>query len=146
MLASSHLLYVFSLGEGMVNSALRVSRMLKVEERALLQGLPASIGQLPFEEAVGNIMVGNAMAVPVLGSVLAMELRGLRQVAWAGAPRWRAGRGPEGLMDPDADDDRADVLPSLVSASIARARAIPARWDLGFSGAAPRPAVQLAPC
>ncbi len=66
LLASSHLLYVFSLGEGMVNSALRVSRMLKVEERALLQGLPASIGQLPFEEAVGNMLF--AMQWPCLCS------------------------------------------------------------------------------
>ena len=76
-MANGPMLYVMALGEGMDNSQLSVSRLLRVRERANLPGFPASVGMLDMTEKVGKRVFGNAMSVPVIGSVLAMEMLGL---------------------------------------------------------------------
>ena len=65
-------IHVFALGEGTSN--LSLDRPLRIHERASLQGFPAILGQLPFDESTGRRIWGNAMSVPVLGSILAQEL------------------------------------------------------------------------
>ena len=70
--ASGPKLHVFSLGEG--SQALSLDRLITVRERAALQGFPDSIGQLPLTETVGCRVFGNAMSVPVVGSMMAIEL------------------------------------------------------------------------
>ena len=70
--ASGPSLHVFALGEGPAN--LSLDRPLRLHERAALHGFPAILGQLPFNEATGRRIWGNAMSVPVLGSILAQEL------------------------------------------------------------------------
>ena len=72
-------LYAFSLGEGHANPALSHDRFLTVNERCLLQGFPplsvlTALG-LPEKHAVHAL--GNAMAVPVIGAVMASVLHGL---------------------------------------------------------------------
>ena len=65
-------MHVFALGEGLY--PLSLDRPLRMRERSGLQGFPASIGNLQFDETVGRRIFGNAMAVPVIGSMLAQEL------------------------------------------------------------------------
>ena len=73
MLASGPMLYLMALGEGMDNSQFSVSRLLRASERAHLQVAPASVGMLCMTERVGKLVFCKAMALPVIGSVLAME-------------------------------------------------------------------------
>jgi len=73
--ASGPQLRVFSVGEG---ARPTLDRNLRISERAALQGFPACIGHLKFTEAAGRRIFGNAMAVPVLGSLIATELRYLQ--------------------------------------------------------------------
>ena len=70
--ASGPAIHVFALGEGV--GQLSLDRPLRVQERAGLQGFPASVSRLQFDETVGRRIFGNAMAVPVIGSMLAQEL------------------------------------------------------------------------
>ena len=49
-------------------------RPLRIRERACLQEFAASIGNLQLDETVGRRIFGNAMVVPVIGSMLAQEL------------------------------------------------------------------------
>ena len=70
--ASGPSIQVFALGEGQAN--LSLDRPLRLHERAALQGFPDILGQLPFDEVTGRRIWGNAMSVPVLGSILAQEL------------------------------------------------------------------------
>ena len=70
--ASGPVIHVFALGEGM--GQLSLDRPLRIRERAGLQGFPAIVGHLQFDETTGRIIFGNAMAVPVIGSMLAQEL------------------------------------------------------------------------
>ena len=71
--ASGPMLHVFALGEGV--GQLPLDRPLRMRERAALQGFPDSVGHLRFDEVAGKRILGNAMAVPVIGSLLAQELR-----------------------------------------------------------------------
>ena len=58
----------------MCDDNLSLDRPLRLRERAALQGFPAILGKLRFDEATGRRIWGNAMSVPVLGSILAQEL------------------------------------------------------------------------
>ena len=71
--AAGPMLHVFALGEG--TGQLSLDRPLRMRERAALQGFPDSVGHFPFNETAGKRILGNAMAVPVIGSLLAQELR-----------------------------------------------------------------------
>jgi len=75
--ASGPQLHVFSLGEGIRD--LSIDRGLRIHERAALQGFPSAIGQLPFTETAGRRIFGNAMSVPVVGSILAQELLAIEE-------------------------------------------------------------------
>ena len=61
-----------SLGDGDAQPS--IERRLRGCERARLQGLPPAICKLATEGGATKRILGNAMAVPVIGSVLAMEL------------------------------------------------------------------------
>ena len=76
-MANGPMLYVMALGEGLDNRQLSVSRLFRVRARAHLQGAPASVGMLGMTEKVGKRVFGNAMALPVIGSALAMEMPGI---------------------------------------------------------------------
>ena len=66
--AAGPALHVFSLGEGA--ESMSVDRPLRMTERAALQGFPRSTASLIGSESEGKRIYGNAMAVPVIGSVL----------------------------------------------------------------------------
>ena len=72
--ASGPQLHVFSLGDGVEDTHILVNRGLRIHERAALQGFPSEIGHLRFTERIGRRIFGNAMSVPVIGSILAQEL------------------------------------------------------------------------
>ncbi len=73
--ASGPNLHVFALGEG-CKGQLSIDRMLRIHERASLQGFPVAIsGVASRTDAIGKRVFGNAMTVSVIGSVLAVELR-----------------------------------------------------------------------
>ncbi len=145
--ASGPTIHVFALGEGLAN--LSLDRPLRLHERAALQGFPATLGQLPFDEVTGRRIWGNAMSVPVLGSIFAQELICLQdslstkrlQQAIGGqssdlglpspeTPGWVAGH-------PAADLDQ--VLPGLWATTVAWARNISNQWDSDVQGRALRP-------
>lgn len=69
-------LHVFALGVG-TDSRNTIARDLRIRERAALQGFPKGVGQLEFTETAGRRIFGNAMSVPVIGCVLAQELRAI---------------------------------------------------------------------
>ena len=71
--ASGSALHVFALGEG--QGQLSIDRPLRIRERASIQGFSAPTSTSIRDEIVGRRAFGNAMAVPVLGCVLARELR-----------------------------------------------------------------------
>lgn len=71
--ASGPSIQVFALGEGDVD-LLSLDRPLRIRERSALQGFPDNIGQWALGEVAGRRIFGNAMAVPVLGSLLAHDL------------------------------------------------------------------------
>ena len=73
--ASGPTLHVFSLGEG--TGQLTVDRPLVQRERGLLQGFPEAVCSVSVPEVVAKRMFGNAMSIPVIGSVLARELAAL---------------------------------------------------------------------
>ena len=75
--ASGPQLHVFSLGDGVEDTHILVNRGLRIHERAALQGFPSEIGHLRFTENIGRRIFGNAMSVPVIGSVLAQELQAI---------------------------------------------------------------------
>ena len=90
--ASGPMMHVFALGEG--SGLLSLDRLLRVRERASLQGFPDIIGQLPFTERVGQRVFGNAMSVPVVGSLMAVELLAI-QASWdAAASRAKCNASP----------------------------------------------------
>ena len=72
-------LYAFSLGEGFDSMALSHDRYLTVNERCLLQGFPPMAVMTALGVPENHMMhaVGNAMAVPVVGAVMASVLHGL---------------------------------------------------------------------
>ena len=78
--ASGPALHVFSVGEGMGSPAsvfghrpLKIDRPMRISERAALQGFPSEVAKA-VDENVGKLAFGNAMSVPVLGTVIAREL------------------------------------------------------------------------
>lgn len=81
--ASGPAIHVFALGEG--RGELSLDRPLRAAERAALQGFPVEFARVPLGEAAARRVFGNAMAVPVIGSLLAQELRALlRQLGETG--------------------------------------------------------------
>ena len=74
--ASGPALHVFSLGEGR-HSDLSLDRPLFAFERGRLQGFPETLCKAAVSDSVAKRMFGNAMSVPVLGSVLAREIKAL---------------------------------------------------------------------
>ena len=162
-------IHVFALGEG--TGHLSLDRCLRVRERAALQGFPAAIGQLRFSEAVGRRVFGNAMTVPVVGSLLAQELLCLQETLPAsklakalgktgppGAPSLvivaetqpvSRGQGPQPAPERQeaeaAAEEQMAILPGQLAASVAWATAIARHWVEGRPGRAPRPAVVLGP-
>lgn len=74
--ANGPLMHVFALGEGDgTTRPLSLDRPLRNRERAALQGFPEVIAALPLAVTTAWRVFGNAMSVPVLGSLIAMELR-----------------------------------------------------------------------
>ncbi|MCP4244981.1 MAG: DNA cytosine methyltransferase, partial [bacterium] len=74
--ASGPMLHVFALGEGQCGR-LSLDRLLLVSERAALQGFPSRVASADLTEVAGRRIFGNAMSVPVIGSVMAVLLREL---------------------------------------------------------------------
>ena len=145
--ASGPAIHVFALGEGVSN--LSLDRPLRLHERAALQGFPAILGQLPFDEVTGRRIWGNAMSVPVLGSILAQELICLQDSLSAQRLRQAIGRPASELepLIPEALGWAARHLaeepdqgwPGLWDATVAWARNISQQWDRGIPGRASRP-------
>lgn len=75
MNASGPALHIFALGCGLENS--RIDRPLRVAERARLQGFPPRPVFASLTEAVARRILGNAMAVPVIGSVIGANLESM---------------------------------------------------------------------
>ena len=98
MRASGPAMHVFALGEGLY--PLSLDRPLRMRERSGLQGFPASIGNLQFDETVGRRIFGNAMAVPVIGSILAQELLSF-MVSLPSAALAAACGGDGGILHPE---------------------------------------------
>ena len=145
--ASGPSINVFALGEGPVN--LSLDRPLRLHERAALQGFPAILGQLPFHEATGRRIWGNAMSVPVLGSILAQELICLQDSLSARRLQQAIGRPASelGLPNPETRGTAAErqveepeeVLPGLRAATVAWAVNISKQWARDSPGRATRP-------
>ena len=156
--ASGPQLQVFALGEGV--GELSLDRNLRINERAAFQGFPSTIGHVEATERVGRRIFGNAMAVPVIGSVLAEELRCIQE-AWAarqpgGAHKAGRAEDPQPAhgghyvhpRSPPATrafvqtwrppDEDLDVMPGLRAAAVARAREIWSHWESGSPGRAPK--------
>ena len=166
--ASGPQINVFALGQG--TQDLTLDRCLRVRERAALQGFPDRIGRLPLTEKVGRRVFGNAMSVPVVGTLLAVELDAIQATLHAAAARAEAAQAP--VVSPlrseasraEADkrgpgpttrhwmaegeasvDDNEDVMPGQLSATIRWAANIMAHWESGQPGRAPRPEVTFQP-
>ena len=166
--ASGPGIHVFALGQGAQD--LTLDRCLRVRERAALQGFPDRIGRLPLTEKVGRRVFGNAMSVPVVGTLLAVELNAIQATLHAVAARAEAAQAP--VVSPlrseasraEADtrgpgpitrhwmaegeasvDDNEDVMPGQLSATIRWAANIMAHWESGQPGRAPRPEVTFQP-
>ena len=71
--ASGPLLHVLSLGGGSARD-FTLDRRLRGPERARLQGMPPVICNVANETAYTKSVIGNAMTVPVIGSIFASEL------------------------------------------------------------------------
>lgn len=69
-------LHVLSLGGGM-DQPCAIDRRLRGHERARIQGFPPMLCELAAEQRSTKRIFGNAMTVPVLGSLLAVELASL---------------------------------------------------------------------
>lgn len=144
--ASGPSIHVFALGEGHAN--LSLDRPLRLHERAALQGFPAILGQLPFDEVTGRRIWGNAMSVPVLGAILAQELICLQDSLSAqrlqqaiGRPAselWPSHAETRGLEAGHQAEDPELVLPGLRAATLAWATNISKQWDKNIPGRAPR--------
>ena len=151
-------IHVFALGEG--TGQLSLDRNLRIRERAALQGFPAAVGNLDFTETAGRRIVGNAMAVSVVGSLLAGELKCIQETWAARAARLQPVRSdaplalrspvpmslPEGVgpvttvhnIDGQPVDDEQDAMPGLRADVVTMARDIWAAWDLGTPGRVPK--------
>ena len=126
-----------------------LDRPLRLHERAALQGFPAILGQLPFNEVTGRRIWGNAMSVPVLGSILAQELICLQDSLSAQRLRQAIGRPASELEPPIPEawgwaaghpaEEPDQVLPGLWAATVAWARNISKQWDRDIPGRASRP-------
>ena len=77
--ASGPLLHIFSLGENAGIEPLSLDRPMRISERASVQGFSGAVveaaSHLPINDA--KRMFGNAMSVPVVGTVVGRELLGL---------------------------------------------------------------------
>ena len=152
--ASGPAMWVFALGEGVSN--LSLDRPLRLHERAALQGFPAILGQLPFDEATGRRIWGNAMSVPVLGSILAQELICLQDSMSSQRLRQAIGQPASELepLIPEALGWAARHLaeepdqgwPGLWDATVAWARNITQQWDRRIPGRASRPPSSSTSC
>ena len=90
--ASGPDIQVFALGEG--EGELSLDRSLRIRERAALQGFPDAIACVELPEKAGRRIFGNAMSVPVIGSVLAEELKCIHQ--FYGIQRKKSGGATDG--------------------------------------------------
>ena len=162
--ASGPHIRVFALGEG--QGELSLERNLRIRERAALQGFPAAIAGVQVSEKAGRRIFGNAMAVPVVGSVLAEELMCI-QTAWGVKPgnSSDATAGPALPLQPPVggpiqsigprtreflktwypSDDEVDVMPGQRAAVVAQAGVISEHWDQGSPGRAPKRHCPLEP-
>ena len=151
--ASGPGLHVFALGEGPAN--LSLDRPLRLHERAALQGFPAILGQLPFDEVTGRRIWGNAMSVPVLGSILAQELICLQDSLSDQRLQRAIGRPASelGLQSPETRgsaagqpaEDPEHVLPGLRKATVSWAANISKQWERDTPGRVPRPPWSASP-
>ena len=162
--ASGPMMHVFALGEGGLQ--LSLDRLLRVRERAALQGFPDSIGHLPFSEDAGRRIFGNAMTVSVVGAIMATELEAI-QATFQGtsatphkakpvappAPEATAtplvdSTGPlSSLLPEDVENlgDDSDIMPGQRAAVVRWAANIRAHWLTGQPGRAPKPDSPLEP-
>ena len=159
MRASGPDIRVFALGEG--QGELTLDRSLRIRERAALQGFPAWIACVQLSEKIGRRIFGNAMSVPVIGSVLAEELRCI-QAAWGAShaadgsvhsplhliQRTGSSIGPatrEHRIWHAADKEQFGVMPGQRAAVVAQARVLSEHWDQGRPGRAPKRHCPLEP-
>ena len=172
--ASGPQIHVFSLGEGdgqPPGPPLSIDRNLRISERAALQGFPPSIGHLKFTEKQGRRIFGNAMALPVIGSLLAEELTSLLdnlgrllESCTTPAPQPRESRppqpqpmrvspGPQTIREhaDSLEESRealgdSDILPGQCDAVIQWTARISNHWSTGQPGRAPKHEAPLLPC
>ena len=161
--ASGPEILVFALGEG--EGQLTLDRSLRIRERAALQGFPAAIANVQVSEKVGRRIFGNAMSVPVIGSVLAEELKCIQAIWGIRKP----GKSSDATCSPlplprsrpiqsigpatreflstwyPSDDAELDVMPGQRAAVIAQAGVLSEHWDQGSPGRAPKRHCPLEP-
>ena len=77
--ASGSKLHVFALGPHIDRTSSPLDRPMRIAERAKVQGFSGAIVEAASQMSVADAKraLGNAMTVPVVGSVIARELRGL---------------------------------------------------------------------
>ena len=77
--ASGSKLHVFALGPHIDRTSSPLDRPMRIAERAKVQGFSGAIVEAASQMSVADAkrVLGNAMTVPVVGSVIARELRGL---------------------------------------------------------------------
>ena len=109
-------LHVFSLGEGNVD--LSLDRRLRGSERASLQGFPPCVRSVADEGPRTKRILGNAMSVPVIGSVLGtamLRLVGCSSprsiVAWTGSSNASSASSTAGAAPPAEGSDGIDGDP-----------------------------------
>ena len=90
--ASGHPIWLVSLGEGRCGPS--ISRLLTVEERCLLQGFRPSVIPRGTSTRLARHAMGNAMTVPVVGSVIGAILLQLQDEA----------EGSSGSADSECED------------------------------------------
>lgn len=163
--ASGPPMHVFSLGEG--RGPLSMDRPLRISERCALQGFPDSLGKLILAETAGRRIFGNAMAVPVVGSLLAQELISIqdsqpasrlarmmaRQVKLADLatlPCQVSSPGPQAVAAvvkevAEYDDSEEDIVPGQGVVAVAWAANRSWHSDEGRPGRPCRPSADLSP-
>ena len=163
--ASGPEILVFALGEG--EGQLTLDRSLRIRERAALQGFPAAIVGVEVTEKAGRRIFGNAMSVPVIGSVLAAELMCIQAHSGKPQPK-KSGDATDGHLSQlplpghpinssigpktrefwswyELHDEECDVMPGQRAAVIAQAGVLSEHWDQGSPGRAPKRHCPLEP-
>lgn len=148
--------HIFSLGEG--DGALSIDRPLRPSERAQLQGFPRDFLPDLEDYAEASRLSGGVMPVPVIGSLLAQEMKALMdsvpiadlETAFRpGLLLLHSGFGttidavvgrPLGHLGPL---DAPDIPPSLMANTITWGRLMLASWSSGLRERVRRPPLEI---